>query len=85
MSSSLDPKDDPITVAEVKAIAKQRLSKSAWNYFVTGADNESTLERNSAIYDEYVVNENNRPCFWSSSLVNMKPGSCSAPVCFATS
>lgn len=48
------PLTDPITIPEVKAIAKSKLSKSAWNYYTTGADEEKTLARNEAIYDEHV-------------------------------
>lgn len=43
---------DPITVAEIKELAKAKLSKQAWEYYITGADEEKTLARNEAVYDE---------------------------------
>lgn len=52
MGNPGDAKTDPITVREVKAIAKSKLSESAWNYYTTGADEEKTLARNEVIYDE---------------------------------
>jgi hypothetical protein len=55
MASPKDkPAHDPITVAEVKAVAKAKLSKQAWEYYITGADDEVTLGRNEAAYDEHV-------------------------------
>ena len=40
----------PITVAEIKAIAKTKLSQPVWDYYTTGADEEHTLRRNETIY-----------------------------------
>lgn len=42
----------PITVAEVKAIAEQKLPKPVWNYYVDGADDQVTARRNYEVYNE---------------------------------
>lgn len=51
MAPSLDDTTRPITVSEVKAIAQRKLSKQAWEYYKTGADDEQTLQRNETIFD----------------------------------
>jgi isopentenyl diphosphate isomerase/L-lactate dehydrogenase-like FMN-dependent dehydrogenase len=43
---------EPITIADVKAIAQKRLSPSAWNYYTTGADEERTTRRNERVFEE---------------------------------
>lgn len=43
---------EPITIEEIKTIAKQNLSKAAWAYYITGTDFEQTLQRNEAIYNK---------------------------------
>lgn len=42
----------PVTVDDVYQIARQRLPKAVLDYYVTGADDEYTLERNSAVFRE---------------------------------
>lgn len=42
---------DPITVASIKQLAKERLPKPVWDYYVTGSDDERTARRNESIYD----------------------------------
>jgi hypothetical protein len=46
---------EPIAVAEIKAIAKAKLEDRVWDYYITGADEQKTVERNEAVFDEYVV------------------------------
>lgn len=46
------PNSDPITIAEIRLLAKKKLSTAAWDYYVTGADSEQTVARNSAIFDK---------------------------------
>lgn len=54
MGNPDDIQEDPITIPEIKAIAKSKLPEGAWNYYTTGADQEKTLARNEAIYDQCV-------------------------------
>lgn len=44
----------PVTLAEVKDIAKTRLHPDVWNYYTTGIDEEHTLLRNEYIYQQQV-------------------------------
>ena len=47
------PKDempDPITVLEVREIARKRLDPAAWDYYITGADGELSVRRNESIF-----------------------------------
>jgi (S)-2-hydroxy-acid oxidase len=44
----------PITVAEIKNMAEQKLPEQVWDYYVTGADSEQTLRRNEAVYNQCV-------------------------------
>lgn len=44
--------DHPVTVAEIKELAKQKLDPAAYEYYRTGADQEQTLVRNSHIYQQ---------------------------------
>ena len=46
-------KQDPITVAEIEAIAKQKLPKNVWNYYASGSDDQLALRRNASIFDRY--------------------------------
>lgn len=41
---------DPITIADVREIAQQRLDPAAWEYYITGADDEQSVRRNEEIY-----------------------------------
>ncbi|KAF4459586.1 FMN-dependent dehydrogenase [Fusarium albosuccineum] len=47
-----NPKAEPVTVADVKELAQQRLDPAVWNYYTTGADQEQTVQRNSSIFQE---------------------------------
>lgn len=44
---------EPLTVADIRAIAKSRLPKRVWEYYSTGADDEQTLHRNNEVFKEY--------------------------------
>jgi (S)-2-hydroxy-acid oxidase len=58
------PKDempDPITILEVREIAKKRLDPAAWDYYITGADGELSVRRNEAIFKKSVFTYNTRP------------------------
>lgn len=41
---------DPVTVADVREIAQKRLDPAAWDYYITGADDEQTVARNETIF-----------------------------------
>lgn len=41
---------DPITVEDVRNIAKQRLDAGVWDYYTTGADDEQSVRRNETIF-----------------------------------
>jgi hypothetical protein len=41
---------DPITIADVREIAQKRLDPAAWDYYITGADDEQTVRRNETIF-----------------------------------
>lgn len=41
---------DPITIADVKDIAQKRLDPAAWEYYITGADEEHSVRRNETIF-----------------------------------
>ena len=41
---------DPITIADVKEIAKKRLDPAAWDYYITVADDEQSVRRNETIF-----------------------------------
>ncbi|ETN39114.1 uncharacterized protein HMPREF1541_05336 [Cyphellophora europaea CBS 101466] len=47
-----DSETEPITIDEIKTIAKKKLSKQAWDYYITGVGPELTLQRNEAIFDK---------------------------------
>ncbi|KAF4456297.1 FMN-dependent dehydrogenase [Fusarium austroafricanum] len=58
MGSSRDASEghnDPITIAEVKAIAERKLSKAAWKYYEDGADDQVTSKRNYDVYKDLVL------------------------------
>ncbi|KPI36747.1 Hydroxyacid oxidase 1 [Cyphellophora attinorum] len=44
-----------VTISEFEKSAKQKLSKEAWSYYRTGADDEFTLHRNSNIYNRLFI------------------------------
>jgi isopentenyl diphosphate isomerase/L-lactate dehydrogenase-like FMN-dependent dehydrogenase len=41
---------DPVTIADVREIAQKRLDPAAWDYYITGADDEQTVRRNETIF-----------------------------------
>ena len=41
---------DPVTIADVREIAQKRLDPAAWDYYITGADEEQTVVRNETIF-----------------------------------
>lgn len=43
----------PITIAEIKAIAKRKLPEPVWDYYTTGAEDEQTARRNEDVFHEY--------------------------------
>lgn len=44
---------EPITISDVREIAKKRLPRQVWDYYTTGADDEYTVRRNEAVFKEY--------------------------------
>ncbi|WQF81197.1 Putative FMN-dependent dehydrogenase, FMN-dependent alpha-hydroxy acid dehydrogenase, active [Colletotrichum destructivum] len=46
---------EPVNVADVHKIAKEKLSKPVWDYYQTGADDEYTLERNHTAYNDILL------------------------------
>lgn len=46
---------NPITVEDVKVIAKQRLDPAVWDYYTTGADEEQSVRRNEQIFKKYGI------------------------------
>ena len=55
LSSMAAKKDDPITVAEVERLAKQKLPESVYNYYACGADDEFVLRKNVDIFSSLVI------------------------------
>lgn len=41
---------DPLTVSEIKAIAKERLDAAVWDYYTTAADRKHSARRNSLAF-----------------------------------
>lgn len=52
MAEDRRPSSEPITVSEIKSIAQVNLPKQVWEYYETGADEERTVRRNEAIFDQ---------------------------------
>ena len=53
---SLKDKDDvPLTVAELEAIAKGKLTRQVWDYYVSGAEEQSTIKRNRQAYEKLFI------------------------------
>lgn len=52
MRSPQPETQEPITVVDVKAIARKRLTPSAWSYYTTGADGEYSSRRNERVFKE---------------------------------
>jgi (S)-2-hydroxy-acid oxidase len=55
MSESAPDESSPISVKDIKVVAKRNLSKQAWDYYITGAGYEQTARRNEQIYDSLLV------------------------------
>ena len=47
--------DSLITVEDYEEAARQRLSKNAWDYFASGADEQLTLRRNRKAFEKYEI------------------------------
>ncbi|KAM5348651.1 hypothetical protein ACJ41O_008475 [Fusarium nematophilum] len=46
---------EPITLAEVKKLAQERLQGPVWRYYITGADDERTVQRNHDIFEKLLL------------------------------
>lgn len=46
--------NDPITIAELAAIAKTRLKRSVWDYYECGADSQTVLHENESTFNKQV-------------------------------
>ncbi|POS76648.1 FMN-dependent dehydrogenase [Diaporthe helianthi] len=46
---------DPITISDVREIAKKHLAPQAWDYYRTGADDEHTLRRNEEAFQQLII------------------------------
>ncbi|KAF7537566.1 hypothetical protein G7054_g3612 [Neopestalotiopsis clavispora] len=46
---------EPITISDVREIAKKRLPRQVWDYYTTGADDEQTVRRNEAAFQELLI------------------------------
>ncbi|KAI0146549.1 FMN-dependent dehydrogenase [Pestalotiopsis sp. NC0098] len=46
---------EPITISDVREIAKKRLPRQVWDYYTTGADDEHTVRRNEAVFKELLI------------------------------
>lgn len=55
MCALSERKMDPMTIADVKEIARKKLHSDVWDYYVTGADDEQSVRRNEAIYSKYLL------------------------------
>lgn len=44
----------PITIHELEAIAKQKLSSNVYNYYSCGSDDQKCVKRNRDAFDRYV-------------------------------
>jgi (S)-2-hydroxy-acid oxidase len=42
----------PVTVEQVRQIAKQKLPEPVWRYYEDGADDQITTRRNREVYNE---------------------------------
>ncbi|MFM8788935.1 MAG: alpha-hydroxy-acid oxidizing protein [Chthoniobacterales bacterium] len=46
---------DPVNLAEFESAARQRLAREAYDYYAGGANDEVTLRRNRAAYEEIAL------------------------------
>jgi hypothetical protein len=55
-TSTEDPTTEkaPITLSEVQSLAQQKLGKQVWDFYVSGADDQRSAQRNQSAYDQYV-------------------------------
>jgi 4-hydroxymandelate oxidase len=44
-----------LTVADFERVARQRLTKAAYDYFRSGSEKELALDRNESAFDDYVI------------------------------
>ena len=45
-----DATPNPIAVSDFRTIAEAKLKGQVWDYYITGADEEETVKRNTEIY-----------------------------------
>ncbi|KAF4536057.1 Succinate-semialdehyde dehydrogenase [Lasiodiplodia theobromae] len=55
MQSDNMKRDDPITVDEAMQIAKTRLPKNIWEFYVCGSDDGNAVKRNSEAFDRLFI------------------------------
>lgn len=48
-------KMNPVTIAEIESIAKEKLSSTAYDYYSSGADDEITLKENTEAYNRILL------------------------------
>lgn len=46
---------EPINLLDLEAIAREKLSREAWDYYASGAHDEVTLRENRAAYDRLAL------------------------------
>lgn len=51
MSSSDQAQQNPITVSEIKALAKERLDPAVWDYYTAAADGKRSARRNAQAFE----------------------------------
>lgn len=54
-SSNAEEKSLPLTIAEFEAIAKQRLRKQVWDYYVSGAEDQVSVNSNQQAFNQLVL------------------------------
>ena len=47
-------KEDPITIAEIEAIAKRKLRPEVFDYYACGSDDQIAIRENVEVFDRYV-------------------------------
>ncbi|KAH8880213.1 FMN-dependent dehydrogenase [Thozetella sp. PMI_491] len=45
----------PITIADIKELARRRLTNEVWEYYITGSDDQKSAERNESIYEKVML------------------------------
>lgn len=48
-------KMNPVTIAEIESLAKEKLSSTAYDYYSSGADDEITLKENTEAYNRILL------------------------------